>query len=157
MVGLLCILSALATLVIMIPAILTMSRTRFYQHYAYGDQAVWTVGDYAHVLHRSWVYILATVLVFGQTMTVQPAITALVVSSSPDHNDWTDKYFLPVTCFLVQAVFDWIGRSVATVAQWPAGGRFAEWFLTLLVIARTGFLPLIMGCNLLPGSRFHHF
>ena len=151
MVGIMCIMCALATLLIMIPAILYMSATKFYQHYAYGDQAVWTVGDYTHVVARSWVYILVTIMVFGQTMTVHPAVTALVVSTSPNHNDWTDKFFLPVTCFLVQAVFDWIGRSIATYSQWPSSGRFAEWFLALLVIARTGFLPLIMGCNLLPG------
>ena len=42
-----------------------------------------------------------TVLVFGQTLTVHPAVTALVESSSGEHNMWTDKFFLPVTCFLV--------------------------------------------------------
>ena len=92
-----------------------------------------------------------TVIAYGQTLTVHPAVTALIQSSSDQHNDWTDKYFLPVTCFLIQAVFDWIGRSIATLSQWPKLGTFSEWFLLVLVLLRTGFLPLIMRCNVLPG------
>ena len=96
-------------------------------------------------------YLAVTVIAYGQTLTVHPAVTALIQSSSDQHNDWTDKYFLPVTCFLIQAVFDWIGRSIATLSQWPKLGTFSEWFLLVLVLLRTGFLPLIMRCNVLPG------
>ena len=46
--------------------------------------------------------MVVTILVFGQTLTLHPAVTALVESSSQEHNLWTDKFFLPVTCFLVK-------------------------------------------------------
>lgn len=47
-------------------------------------------------------HMVVTILVFGQTLTLHPAVTALVESSSQEHNVWTDKFFLPVTCFLVK-------------------------------------------------------
>ena len=69
----------------------------------------------------------------------------------------------------VQAVCDWLGRSLATYSQWPGLGSLAttllssltilRWDLrfsstmTLLYLYRTGFIPLVMMCNVLPGSR----
>ena len=69
----------------------------------------------------------------------------------------------------VQAVCDWLGRSLATYSQWPGLGSLAttllssltilRWALclsstmTLLYLYRTGFIPLVMMCNVLPGSR----
>ena len=46
-------------------------------------------------------YLVVTVAVFGQTLALHPAVTALVQSSSTNTTDWTERYFLPVTCFLV--------------------------------------------------------
>ena len=39
----------LLTLLLTIPGIIITSNTVFYQHYAYGDPAVWSPSDYAHV------------------------------------------------------------------------------------------------------------
>ena len=47
---------------------------------------------------------MVTVAVFGQTLALHPAVTALVQSSSPATTDWTERYFLPVTCFLVSVI-----------------------------------------------------
>ena len=46
-------------------------------------------------------YLVVTVAVFGQTLALHPAVTALVQSSSTNTTAWTERYFLPVTCFLV--------------------------------------------------------
>ena len=97
-------------------------------------------------------YLLITVMVFGQTLSVHPAVTALIVSSG-DHSVWSDEYYLLVTCFLVQAVCDWLGRSLATLTQWPRLGRSGKVFLIVTAALRTGFLPLIMKCNVLPGVK----
>ena len=70
----------------------------------------------------------------------------------------------------VQAVCDWVGRSLATYSQWPGLGSLAttllssltvlRWSLcsagsalTVMDLYRTGFIPLVMMCNVLPGSR----
>ena len=49
-------------------------------------------------------YLVVTVAVFGQTLALHPAVTALVQSSSTNTTDWTERYFLPVTCFLVSVI-----------------------------------------------------
>lgn len=62
-------------------------------------------------------------------------------------------YTCQIFCLLakVQAVFDWIGRSFATFIQWPKLGKTGKVFLCSCVLLRTGFLPLVMKCNVLPG------
>ena len=47
---------------------------------------------------------MVTVAVFGQTLALHPAVTALVQSSSTNTTAWTERYFLPVTCFLVSVI-----------------------------------------------------
>ena len=49
-------------------------------------------------------YLVVTVAVFGQTLALHPAVTALVQSSSTNTTAWTERYFLPVTCFLVSVI-----------------------------------------------------
>jgi len=50
-------------------------------------------------------------------------------------------------------VTDWIGRSVATITQWPKNGLKTEMFLLIAVSVRAGFIPLIMRCNVAPLNR----
>ena len=57
-----------------------------------------------NLTRRVWVYWTVTVTVFTQTLSLHPALTALVVSSQAQHSDWTDGYFTPVACFLVSLI-----------------------------------------------------
>ena len=61
---------------------------------------------------RVCVYWVVIAMVYTQTISVHPALTALVVSTQPHHSPWTDSYFTPVACFLVskEAYFIEISR-----------------------------------------------
>uniref|UniRef100_A0A8C0YTH5 Solute carrier family 29 member 1a n=2 Tax=Cyprinus carpio TaxID=7962 RepID=A0A8C0YTH5_CYPCA len=58
-----------------------------------------------------------------------------------------DTYFIPVSCFLLFNVMDWVGRSLTAVCMWP--GKDSVW-LPVLVTARLVFVPLFMLCNVQP-------
>uniref|UniRef100_A0A8C2L407 Solute carrier family 29 member 1a n=1 Tax=Cyprinus carpio TaxID=7962 RepID=A0A8C2L407_CYPCA len=60
---------------------------------------------------------------------------------------FTDTYFIPVSCFLLFNVMDWVGRSLTAVCMWP--GKDSVW-LPVLVTARLVFVPLFMLCNVQP-------
>ncbi|XP_071987469.1 equilibrative nucleoside transporter 3 [Engystomops pustulosus] len=65
---------------------------------------------------------------------------------------WTNKYFTPMTCFLVYNFADWSGRQITTWIQSP--GPDSK-ILPTLVFLRTLFIPLFMFCNYQP--RKHIF
>uniref|UniRef100_A0A673IGH9 Solute carrier family 29 member 2 n=1 Tax=Sinocyclocheilus rhinocerous TaxID=307959 RepID=A0A673IGH9_9TELE len=56
----------------------------------------------------------------------------------------SERYFIPVVCFLFFNVMDFIGRSVTLVSKWPSkdSGLFP-----VLVVCRVIFVPLLMMCN----------
>uniref|UniRef100_I3IWS9 Solute carrier family 29 member 1a n=1 Tax=Oreochromis niloticus TaxID=8128 RepID=I3IWS9_ORENI len=58
-----------------------------------------------------------------------------------------EKYFIPVSCFLLFNVMDWAGRSLTAVCMWP--GKDSIW-LPILVGLRVVFIPLFMLCNVQP-------
>jgi len=109
------------------------------------------------VLHRFWQYCLAVYLIFGVTLTVFPAVTVLVQSELANgghHSLWTDRYFTPVTCFLLFNVGDYIGRTLATSFQWPSGdGHGGNVGLGVLACLRGIFVPAFMFCNASPSQR----
>merc|ERR1719419_191845 len=155
-VGIICISSAMMTLFMMIPLLLLMSLHPFYKHHAGINEQLESrpsLKDYKTVLKATCVYTTIIFIDYALTLAVHPAVTALVKPVSSLSTPWTEKYFVPVSCFLVQAVCDWIGRSVATYTQWPAPGRGAEIGTLICVFLRAAFIPLIMGCNILPVER----
>ena len=48
---------------------------------------------------------------------------------------------------------DWLGKSVASVTQWPGPGRWTEVGVCVGVCARVVFIPAIMACNVAPSNR----
>uniref|UniRef100_A0A673XR53 Solute carrier family 29 member 1a n=1 Tax=Salmo trutta TaxID=8032 RepID=A0A673XR53_SALTR len=59
----------------------------------------------------------------------------------------TDKYFIPVSCFLLFNVMDWAGRSLTAVCMWPGKDSI---ILPVMVGLRVVFVPLFMLCNVQP-------
>ena len=116
-----------------------------------------------YVLKAIWVYAFSVFLIFTVTLACFPAITAIVKSSSlpknekavidPEEYEWGLKYFIPVACFVLFNVGDWLGRFMAEMIQWPKPGRFGMWFVFVLSILRIGFVPLFLFCNANPDNR----
>ncbi|XP_027800252.1 equilibrative nucleoside transporter 2 isoform X2 [Marmota flaviventris] len=73
------------------------------------------------VFQKIWLTALCLVLVFTVTLSVFPAITAMVTSSTSP-GKWS-QFFNPICCFLLFNVMDWLGRSLTSYFLWcPAQG-----------------------------------
>ncbi|XP_069874262.1 equilibrative nucleoside transporter 2-like isoform X1 [Dipodomys merriami] len=100
------------------------------------------------VLRKIWLTALCLVLVFTVTLSVFPAITAMVTSiTSP--GKWS-KFFNPICCFLLFNIMDWLGRSLTSYFLWPEEDSR---LLPLLVCLRFLFVPLFMLCNVPERTR----
>lgn len=98
------------------------------------------------ILKNISVLALSICFIFTVTIGMFPAVTAEVKSSIAGTSAW-GKYFIPVSCFLIFNVFDWLGRSLTAVFMWP--GKDSRW-LPSLVLARLVFVPLLLLCNVQP-------
>lgn len=108
------------------------------------------------IVKRIWIWIAAVFLCFFSTLAVFPAITALVESTEkgkPDSTDWNNTYFIPVGCFLIFNVGDYLGRMFASLVQWPKATHRGSIFILLLSMARLAFIPLFLFCNAAPNNR----
>ena len=156
MLGLAGISTSLACLILQIPLTALLPKSAFYRHHSGEGQQELGVAfrDLLMVLSKTWPYQAAIFLDYTVTLAVHPAVTALIQpTASSVASAWHDKYFVPVCCFLAQALADWLGRSLATITQWPGPGRAAEVGAVLVAILRTAFLPLLMFCNVAPLNR----
>ncbi|XP_008418880.1 equilibrative nucleoside transporter 1-like [Poecilia reticulata] len=104
------------------------------------------------------IWILASSVCFTFTVTIGtfPAITADTRSTLADGGTW-ERYFVPVSCFLLFNLSDWTGRSLTAVCMWP--GKDSP-VLPAAILARVVFVPLFMLCNVQPRLHlpvfFHH-
>uniref|UniRef100_A0AAX7UZX3 Solute carrier family 29 member 2 n=1 Tax=Astatotilapia calliptera TaxID=8154 RepID=A0AAX7UZX3_ASTCA len=89
-----------------------------------------------------WVMAFCVTFVFTVTLSVFPAITVDVKTTSEGEN-W-ESYFISVCCFLIFNINDWLGRTITTKIRWPS--KESRLF-PVLVISRVGFIPLLMFCN----------
>ncbi|XP_067420842.1 equilibrative nucleoside transporter 1 isoform X2 [Emydura macquarii macquarii] len=69
------------------------------------------------IFKKIWVMALSVCFVFTVTIGLFPAVTAEVKSSIAGSTKW-ELYFIPVSCFLMFNVFDWLGRSLTAVVLW---------------------------------------
>ena len=92
-------------------------------------------------LRLVWVYLVVTVMVFTQTLSLHPAVTALLVSSSSISSDWTERYFTPVTCFLVSLyvsllvwseVWSQMSQDIKSITLQERG--MSQMYLLLLIV-----------------------
>ncbi|XP_041044085.1 equilibrative nucleoside transporter 1-like [Carcharodon carcharias] len=98
------------------------------------------------ILRKIWPMALQVCLVFSVTIGVFPAVTVDAKSTISADGKW-GIYFIPICCFLLFNVFDWLGRSLTAICMWP---RNDSKFLPAFVIARVIFIPLFMLCNVHP-------
>uniref|UniRef100_A0A8C9PSK9 Equilibrative nucleoside transporter 2 n=1 Tax=Spermophilus dauricus TaxID=99837 RepID=A0A8C9PSK9_SPEDA len=100
------------------------------------------------VFQKIWLTALCLVLVFTVTLSVFPAITAMVTSSTSP-GKWS-QFFNPICCFLLFNVMDWLGRSLTSYFLWPDEDSR---LLPLLVCLRFLFVPLFMLCHVPERTR----
>ena len=104
------------------------------------------------ILKRIWVWILSVFICFLVTLAVFPAITVLVKSTT-NGNQWSDKYFIPVGCFLVFNIGDYVGRMLASIIKWPQATHGGSIIILAISLVRIAFIPLFLLCNAAPNSR----
>ena len=64
------------------------------------------------IIKQTWIWILSVFVCFFGTLILTPAINTLVKSTSSG-NAWSDTYFIPVGCFLLFNIGDFVGRMLA--------------------------------------------
>ena len=101
-----------------------------------------------------WVWILAVFLTFVVTLACFPAVAALVQSKS-ENKIWAQTYFLPVGCFLLFNIGDYLGRLGQSLVQWPKATPAGGWIVLAMSVARIAFLPLFLFCNASPKNRHY--
>ena len=103
-------------------------------------------------MKRIWIWILAVFICFFVTLAVFPAITVLVKSTT-QNNAWADKYFIPVGCFLVFNIGEYLGRMMASIVKWPNPTRNGSLIILAISMLRLAFIPLFLLCNAAPNTR----
>ncbi|OQR71390.1 equilibrative nucleoside transporter 3-like, partial [Tropilaelaps mercedesae] len=103
------------------------------------------------IFKSGWKFHIAIVAIFWVTLAVFPAITALVRSSHADSGSaLTNKFFVPLTCFVIFNFTDLFGRILAKYQPIPSSRGTV---VLSVAIARIVFIPLLLLCNVTPASR----
>ncbi|CAH2321278.1 equilibrative nucleoside transporter 3 [Pelobates cultripes] len=90
---------------------------------------------------------------FFISIIIFPSMSAGIESiDKSSGNDWTNKLFTPLTCFLVYNFADWSGRQITTWIQCPGPNSK---LLPTLVLLRTLFIPIFMFCNYQPRKHIY--
>ncbi|XP_030059276.1 equilibrative nucleoside transporter 3 [Microcaecilia unicolor] len=104
------------------------------------------------ILKKNAVLGFCVFYVFFISIIIFPAISSSIDSVNKDSGSvWTNKYFTPLTCFLVYNFADWCGRQVTAWIQIPGPNSKA---LPTLVLLRSLFIPLFILCNFQPRTHF---
>ncbi|XP_053369644.1 equilibrative nucleoside transporter 1 [Clarias gariepinus] len=98
------------------------------------------------IFKKIWVMALSVCFAFTVTIGAFPAVIVDVKSTIADGGRW-EKYYIPVSGFLLFNLCDWLGRSLTAVCLWP--GKDSK-LLPALLLARLIFVPLFMLCNVQP-------
>jgi len=100
------------------------------------------------------IYAVSVFLIFMVTLTSFPSLTLLFTSvNKEEYPTWAKKYFIPVCCFVLFNVGDYVGRFIAEKVQWPKPGKInqpctvSSMIVLGLSLARVVFIPLFMYCN----------
>ncbi|XP_064857686.1 equilibrative nucleoside transporter 1-like isoform X1 [Oncorhynchus nerka] len=105
------------------------------------------------IFKKIWVLALSVCFAFTITIGTFPAVTVDVKSTIADGGTW-ELYFIPVCCFLLFNLSDWVGRSLTAVCMWP--GKDSK-LVPILLVARVIFVPLFMLCNVQPRYKLPIF
>ncbi|XP_044154563.1 equilibrative nucleoside transporter 3 [Bufo gargarizans] len=105
------------------------------------------------ILKKVKVLAVCLFYTFFISIIIFPTISAGIESVEKHSGSvWTNKYFTPLTCFLVYNFADWSGRQITTWIQSP--GPDSK-ILPTLVFLRTFFIPLFMFCNYQPRKHIY--
>ncbi|XP_007895983.1 equilibrative nucleoside transporter 3 isoform X2 [Callorhinchus milii] len=100
------------------------------------------------ILKKTAVLGFCVFYTFFISIIVFPSISSNIESVSKNSGSaWTNKYFIPLTSFLLYNFADWSGRQITVWIQIP--GPKSK-LLPFLVMLRTLFLPLFIFCNYQP-------
>lgn len=102
---------------------------------------------YWEIFKQCWLHDLSVFLVFFVTLSVFPAVQANIRASDPNFFI-SEKYYSPVTCFLLFNLFAVVGNVISAFVQKP-GPRWAWIPITLRLL----FIPFFMFCNFNPTTR----
>jgi len=106
------------------------------------------------VFKQIFLYAFSVYFVFTVTLAAFPATTVGVTSVNGEaFPTWANDYFVPVCCFVLFNVGDYLGRFLAEVVQWPKPGKTGMIVVVAAALARLAFIPLFVFCNVFPDDR----
>jgi len=167
-----CFVLSVVFLVTALMAYAVAARTDFYQHYLgekttdadtkiedskllqkEGSSRIPVKVNPGRVLIMISPYAAAVLLCFLVTLGTFPAITMQVVSTMDPKSAWAQTFYVPVACFLLFNIGDYVGRFLAGLIQWPRPGKWGGYITLGMSLARFVFIPLFLMCNVRPGTR----
>lgn len=102
----------------------------------------------------SWVYLASVLITFSTTLTLFPSVAVLVQSETyKSKSEWAEKYFTPVTVFLLFNSGDLMGRGLASWIKMPSSTVIGQCILLLSSLLRLLFIPLFLFCNIVTGRE----
>ncbi|XP_006121553.1 equilibrative nucleoside transporter 3 [Pelodiscus sinensis] len=103
------------------------------------------------ILKKTAVLGFCVFYVFFISIIIFPSISSSIESVNKNSGSlWTNKYFIPLTSFLLYNFADWCGRQITAWIQAP--GPKSK-LLPALILLRTLSLPVFMLCNYQPRSQ----
>lgn len=100
------------------------------------------------IFKKVWIECITSMLIYWITLSVFPAICVLALSQNYKNGDsWNQIFFLPICCFLLFNVSDFVGR---TICKWISIS--SRWLLLLISFIRIVYIPLFMMCDTHPRS-----
>ena len=76
-----------------------------------------------------------------------------IIFTGSESSEWQELYFVPLFCFLLYNLGDYIGKELATRLQWPKVNGRGQYILLMMAIVRISFIPLFMYSNVAPSNR----
>ncbi|KAJ8308008.1 hypothetical protein KUTeg_012882 [Tegillarca granosa] len=94
--------------------------------------------EFIVILKKMWVQGLSVCLVFYVTLCCFPAVASAIGSVSNHKDEWTEKYFSVVVCFLLFNVGDWAGRSLAGMIKFPRASHSTSLMVSSYLSEKAG-------------------
>lgn len=100
-----------------------------------------------HLLCQMWPYCITLMLNFWTSLSVYPAVVVLVTPQVDHPSFWTSKFFLPICCFFIFNLCDFLGRYLGRFGLLP---REKASVLLVVAVLRVAFIPIFLLCNVHP-------
>ncbi|KAG8323372.1 epsin [Homalodisca vitripennis] len=123
---------------------LLVSKTVFFKYYLMDSVDYGPVNEppivrqlnYGAILKKIWVQGMSVWFCFVVTLSLYPAITALVTPEFEDCNsDWNQIYFVPVVAYLLLSVMDYLGRIFSGLLEWIWVQGMSVWFCFVVTLS----------------------